>query len=168
MWRRTSRQEAVCPYFQRCGGCHYQHISYERQLEYKTGILRETLQRIAKIELMAEIELHPSPPWNYRNRTRLRVQTEPEFALGYNRFGSHEFLAVQECPISSPLINRVIARLLALKGASVRREWQRLSCLPMPPMSVCWHGRSAAGTLTGRIWSVGQSPCEGRYPQSRD
>jgi 23S rRNA (uracil1939-C5)-methyltransferase len=114
--RSAERVEAACPYFQRCGGCHYQHISYERQLEYKAGILRETLQRIAKIELKAEIELHPSPAWNYRNRTRLRVQTAPEFALGYYRFGSHEFLAVQECPISSPLINRVMARLLALKG----------------------------------------------------
>jgi 23S rRNA (uracil1939-C5)-methyltransferase len=114
--RSAERVEAACPYFQRCGGCHYQHIPYARQLEYKAGILRETLQRIAKIELNAEIKLHPSPPWNYRNRTRLRVQTAPEFALGYYRFGSHEFLAVQECPISSPLINRVMARFLALKG----------------------------------------------------
>lgn len=114
--RSPERVEATCQYFQRCGGCQYQHISYERQLEYKAGILRETLQRIAKIELKAEITLHPSPPWNYRNRTRLQVQATPEFALGYFRFGSHEFLSVRECPISSPLINRVIARLLELRG----------------------------------------------------
>lgn len=114
--RSPERVEATCQYFQRCGGCQYQHISYERQLEYKAGILRETLQRIAKIELKAEITLHPSPPWNYRNRTRLQVQATPEFALGYFRFGSHESLSVRECPISSPLINRVIARLLELRG----------------------------------------------------
>ena len=80
------RVEARCPYFQQCGGCHYQHIPYERQLEFKAGILRETLQRIAKIELKSEIRLHASPPWNYRNRTRLQVRTVPEFALGYFRF----------------------------------------------------------------------------------
>jgi 23S rRNA (uracil1939-C5)-methyltransferase len=73
------------------------------------------LQRIAKIELKSEIRLHASPPWNYRNRTRLQVRTAP-FALGYFRFGSHEFLPVRECPISSPLINRVMARLLELGG----------------------------------------------------
>ena len=73
------RVEARCPYFRQCGGCHYQHIPYERQLEFKAGILRETLQRIAKIELKSEIRLHASPPWNYRNRTRLQVQTAPEF-----------------------------------------------------------------------------------------
>jgi 23S rRNA (uracil1939-C5)-methyltransferase len=105
-----------CPYFQQCGGCHYQHIPYERQLEFKAQILRETLQRIAKIELKDEIRQHPSPPWSYRNRTRLQVRTDPQFALGYYRFGSREFLPVRECPISSPLINRVIARLTELGG----------------------------------------------------
>jgi 23S rRNA (uracil1939-C5)-methyltransferase len=110
------RVEARCPYFRQCGGCHYQHIPYARQLEFKSAILRETLQRIAKIELKSEIRLHASPPWNYRNRTRLRVQTAPEFALGYFRFGSHDFLPVRECPISSPLLNRVMARLLELRG----------------------------------------------------
>jgi 23S rRNA (uracil1939-C5)-methyltransferase len=110
------RVEARCPYFRQCGGCHYQHIPYERQLDFKAGILRETLQRIAKIELKSEIRLHASPQWNYRNRTRLQVRTAPEFALGYFRFGSHEFLPVRECPISSPLLNRVMARLLELRG----------------------------------------------------
>ena len=123
------RVDGRCPYFQQCGGCHYQHIPYERQLEFKAEILRETLQRIAKIELKSEIRLHASPPWSYRNRTRLQVRTAPEFppqtgksgrsgdhALGYFRFGSHEFLPVRECPISSPLINRVMARLLELGG----------------------------------------------------
>jgi 23S rRNA (uracil1939-C5)-methyltransferase len=125
------RVEARCPYFRQCGGCHYQHISYERQLEFKAEILRETLQRIAKIELKSELRLHASPPWNYRNRTRLQVRTAPEFppqtgktgrsggpgfALGYFQFGSHEFLPVRECPISSPLLNRVMVRLLELRG----------------------------------------------------
>lgn len=110
------RIAARCPYFQTCGGCHYQHIAYERQLEFKGGILRETLQRIAKIELRSEIRLHGSPAWNYRNRTRLQVRTAPEFALGYFKIGSHQFLTIGECPISSPLLNRVIARLLELRG----------------------------------------------------
>ncbi len=95
-----------CPYFQHCGGCHYQHASYEHQLEIKAAILKENLRRIAKLELPIDLS-HPSPALNYRNRTRLRVQTS-EFALGYYKFGSHELLPVEQCPISSPLINRAI------------------------------------------------------------
>ena len=110
------RVKAHCRYFEQCGGCHYQHIPYQRQLEFKAAILRETLHRVAKIDLKSEIRLHPSPPWNYRNRVRLQVQTAPEFALGYFQFGSHKFLPVRECPITSPLINRIMARLLELHG----------------------------------------------------
>jgi 23S rRNA (uracil1939-C5)-methyltransferase len=100
-----------CPHFTRCGGCHYQHAAYDHQLEIKKEILRENLRRIAKLELQCEIQLHPSPPWNYRNRSRLQVRTQPNFAAGYFKFASHELLPVEQCPISSPLINRGIAAL---------------------------------------------------------
>lgn len=102
------RVQAPCPYFHRCGGCHYQHSTYEHQLEIKAAIFRETLLRTGKIELPCELKIHPSPAWNYRNRTRLKVQHEPEFALGYYRFRSHDLLPIERCPISSPLINQAI------------------------------------------------------------
>jgi 23S rRNA (uracil1939-C5)-methyltransferase len=100
-----------CPHFTRCGGCHYQHTTYEQQLEIKKEILRESLRRLAKLDLPFDIEVHRSPPWNYRNRSRLQVQVSPAFAAGYFRLASHDLLAVEECPISSPLINRGIAAL---------------------------------------------------------
>ena len=56
------RIEPRCPYFQRCGGCHYQHTSYEHQLEIKAAILKENLRRIAKVELDIELKVHPPPP----------------------------------------------------------------------------------------------------------
>jgi 23S rRNA (uracil1939-C5)-methyltransferase len=105
------RVSPPCPHFGRCGGCHYQHTTYEHQLEIKKEILLENLRRIAKLELQCEIEVHPSPPWNYRNRSRLQVRARPDFAAGYFKFNSHELLPVEECPISSPLINRGIASL---------------------------------------------------------
>ena len=102
------RVQPGCPYFMRCGGCHYQHASYTHQLKAKSDILLETLRRTAKIELPCELRIHASPEWNYRNRTRLKVQTTPEFALGYYKFRSHHLLPVERCPISSSLINRAI------------------------------------------------------------
>ena len=101
----------ACPYFGQCGGCHYQHSSYEHQLKIKKEILRETLRRTARLDLQTEIEVHPSPPWNYRNRSRLQLQTQPAFAAGYFKLASHELLPVEQCPISSLLISRGIAAL---------------------------------------------------------
>jgi 23S rRNA (uracil1939-C5)-methyltransferase len=109
----AERIEAKCSYFQRCGGCHYQHTSYEHQVAIKTAILKENLRRLAKLELTSEIEVHASPPWNYRNRTRLQVRPDG-FTLGYFKGSSHEVLAVEQCPISSPLINRAIEALWKL------------------------------------------------------
>jgi 23S rRNA (uracil1939-C5)-methyltransferase len=106
-----------CQYFHRCGGCHYQHTDYEYQLEIKASVLRENLRRIAKLELDTELHIHPSPPWNYRNRSRFKVRTAPEFAIGYYKFNSHELLAVEECPISSPLIYRALTALWMLGRA---------------------------------------------------
>ena len=106
----AQRIEPQCPYFHKCGGCQYQHAKYEHQLEIKTAILKENLRRIAKLEI-DEVNVVPSPQWNYRNRTRLKVQSRPEFALGYYRFNSHELLPVEQCPISSPLINEAIRAL---------------------------------------------------------
>jgi 23S rRNA (uracil1939-C5)-methyltransferase len=103
------RVAAECRYFGRCGGCQYQHIDYNGQLRFKAEILRETLRRTAKLELQAEIQLHPSEPWHYRNRTRVRVEHEPAFALGYFVANSHKLLPVESCPISSPLINSSIS-----------------------------------------------------------
>lgn len=105
------RVQPECPYFGRCGGCHYQHADYAYQLEIKKEILRESLRRIAKIDLRCELQAHASPRWNYRNRSRMQVRTTPEFCAGYFKLASHEVLAVEACPISSPLINRGIAAL---------------------------------------------------------
>jgi 23S rRNA (uracil1939-C5)-methyltransferase len=108
-----------CQYFQRCGGCQYQHASYEHQLRIKAEILRETLRRTAKVELPCELQIHAASEgeWVYRNRTRLKVRAAPEFALGYYQSRSHELLPVEQCPISSPLINRAIASVWELGRA---------------------------------------------------
>jgi 23S rRNA (uracil1939-C5)-methyltransferase len=112
-----ARVEAACPYFGQCGGCHYQHTGYPVQLEMKRAILRETLQRIAKFDWSNEIATHSAEPWNYRNRTRMKVRVGEHFALGYHRNSSHNLLPVKQCPISSPAINRVVQHLWELGEA---------------------------------------------------
>lgn len=113
------RTAAPCPYFASCGGCHYQHTSYEEQLRLKVEILREQLRRTAKLAVEIPIETHASPPLSYRNRTRFHLRQEPQFEIGYFRHGSRELLPVTECPISSPLINRALHHLWKLGKAGV-------------------------------------------------
>ena len=126
------RLEPRCPYFARCGGCHYQHATYEEQLRLKSDILRETLRRTAKLDWTGEIRVHSAEPWNYRNRTRMKIgragtPTPADFSLGYYRLGTHELLPVEECPISSPLINRAVQAVWELgRGEQIGPELTEL------------------------------------------
>jgi 23S rRNA (uracil1939-C5)-methyltransferase len=108
-WNSQSpeRIEAPCPVFTRCGGCHYQHIPYLKQLEAKQEILRETLRRIGKIDWTGEIACVSGEAWGYRNRTQLRIdKTGPRPELGFFEAGSHRLVDVAECPVNSPALNR--------------------------------------------------------------
>ncbi|HEX8292107.1 MAG TPA: TRAM domain-containing protein, partial [Pyrinomonadaceae bacterium] len=42
------RVEPPCPYFGRCGGCDFQQLSYEAQLDAKAEIIRDSLRRVAR------------------------------------------------------------------------------------------------------------------------
>jgi len=109
----TTRTSPACPYFGRCGGCHYQHAEYAAQLEMKKAILRESLER-GRLKNLPEIASVSGEPWGYRNRIRLLVQSRPEFALCYRKRSSHASLAISACPIAAPLLQRAIA---AVSGA---------------------------------------------------
>jgi len=98
----------ACPYFGRCGGCHYQHASYETQLALKRDILAETLRRVGKIEPPEEIRVIAAEPWHYRNRAQFHVAGAE---LGYVEAHSNRLCPIERCPISSPRINLSIATL---------------------------------------------------------
>ena len=84
-----------CPYFQRCGGCQYQHIDYPAQLEQKREILREVLQRVGKIEFAGEIGVISGEPWQYRNRVQLHVEGGK---VGYFAQGSRDLCRNRSLP----------------------------------------------------------------------
>jgi 23S rRNA (uracil1939-C5)-methyltransferase len=106
--KSADRVMPECEYFGRCGGCQYQHISYEGQLAAKQAILGETLERVGKLKELPEIAVIAGKPWGYRNRAQFHVQNGK---LGYLERGSHKLCAIESCPISSPMINRAIASL---------------------------------------------------------
>jgi len=95
-----------CPYFMRCGGCHYQHAPYEMQLALKRGILEDQLRRIGKLTPPGEIATVAGEPWGYRNRVQLHLAGG---ALGYRQAQSRKLCPIETCPIGSPAINRAVA-----------------------------------------------------------
>jgi 23S rRNA (uracil1939-C5)-methyltransferase len=107
------RVDPPCPYFGRCGGCHYQHLEPELQSAGKQQILRETLRRLGGIDWKGDIPLHSGPPWNYRNQAQFKVALYPggRVELGFFEAQSHRVYPVDACLIVSPRLNAVLEEL---------------------------------------------------------
>jgi len=132
------RVEPLCPYFSRCGGCQYQHLSYEAQLRIKKGQVRETFERIGKIAAPPVRGIIPSPlPFNYRGKAEFHGIPAPGgFHLGFMDGSGGALVEVDRCAIIDESINTELANLrqrLALGNTpSGRRRYILWSGVPYP------------------------------------
>jgi len=105
------RGKARCPHFQKCGGCHYQHIPAAEQLRLKKEILRETLARLGGVSWEGGIEEHSAEPYGYRNRAQWAVRSGMPRALGYFLPESSTILPIDECPVLSSRLSETFTQL---------------------------------------------------------
>jgi len=104
-----NRVAPQCPYFGRCGGCAYQHIDYQHQLEIKWRQVRDALQRIGKQKDVPMRPIIPSPrQYVYRNRITVHAL---DGVIGFFRRDSHRLIDVECCPISRDEVNQALAKL---------------------------------------------------------
>ncbi len=100
------RIAARCPYFGACGGCHYQNLPYEKQLQAKAEILRDQLQRIGKLDDPPVQPTVPSPDlWNYRNH--MRFQLTEDGTLGFvsaKTAVGQRVIPISECHLPAELL----------------------------------------------------------------
>jgi len=111
------RGKAKCAHFQKCGGCHYQHIPAAEQLRLKNGILRETLSRLGGVSWDGVIVEHSAEPYGYRNRAQWAVRSGMPRALGYFLPGSSVIAPIDECPVLSPCLAHTFAQLQEMARA---------------------------------------------------
>lgn len=114
-----------CKHFGECGGCHYQNLPYEKQLEIKTEILRDQLTRIGKIENPPVQLMVACPnPWNYRNHAQFSLSKNG--ILGFIRSldgpsPSKSILEITECHLPESPINDFWPQLEFEPGTDIER-----------------------------------------------
>ncbi len=136
------RVAAPCPYSGYCGGCKWQFLDYEKQLDYKRRHVTESLEHIAGI---SDAPVHPTLPsparFGYRNKMEfscadrrwrlphemaLELEREKvedaEFALGLHVPGTfHKVLDINACLLQPSLGNAIL---------SEARDYMKASGLP--------------------------------------
>ena len=78
------RERPVCPYYQRCGGCQYQHLTYAEECRLKEEQVREAFRRVARMPDAPIRPIRPSPrDYGYRNRITVHAEAERLAFVGW-------------------------------------------------------------------------------------
>ena len=119
--RSGARVEPPCPHFGpgRCGGCHWQHIDYAHQLEFKRAVVVDQLERVGRLRSPVVHPTLPSPsPWGYR--AYLTLTPTPDGRLGIVGDDNRQVIPVDVCHILHPALAELLGQL-DLEGLPARR-----------------------------------------------
>ena len=104
------RVKPFCPIHNVCGGCGWQYVDYDFQLEQKRNIVFETIKKITGREIEVKPVLSSPKIREFRSKIQYPVsQTKVSKRLlaGYYKKGSHELVNVKFCPIQPKIIDKI-------------------------------------------------------------
>lgn len=101
-----------CPVAESCGGCDVMHLSRAAELEQKSRMLAETLERVGGVEVEPAPLLTAGESHGYRSRVRFHVGQHGK--LGFFARGTHQLVEVPGCHVADPRINQALAQLRRL------------------------------------------------------
>ena len=107
----ASRVESDCPYFAKCGGCVWRHISYEEECKIKAQKVRDAVERIGGIE---NAEFKPIIACDNINRYRNKAQypigldKDGNVIIGFYSFHSHRIIDCDDCILQPEIFTDVV------------------------------------------------------------
>lgn len=114
----AQRQDPPCKIFKVCGGCQWQHIAYDFQLQAKQDIVRQAIKHIGGLNpdlvlpaLAAQNNLH------YRNKAQFPVRhphDSTRIIAGYYGQGSHKLINVKHCPVQPAALDEMLEAVKAI------------------------------------------------------
>jgi len=101
-----------CPVHKKCGGCHYQGISYEEQLKIKEKMIGKLMSKYCKVYPIIGMD----DPYHYRNKVHAVFDRDRRGNIisGVYREGTHEVVPVESCMIEDQLADKIIGTIRKL------------------------------------------------------
>jgi 23S rRNA (uracil-5-)-methyltransferase RumA len=108
-------RDKACKSFGECGGCSYQTMSYENQLEMKKDQVKRLIDQVCQDYTFEEI-LESPVEWGYRNKMEFSFGDEFKngpLALGLHKKGSfHDIITADDCAIVDKDFNLILSCVL--------------------------------------------------------
>jgi len=144
----TGRDEAPCPYYARCGGCQYQHLTYAEECRLKEKQVREAFARVGKLPDAPILPMIASPnPYGYRNRITVHAESG---RVGFRSVSGRELVDIRECLLARPDVNAQLARLRE-KGNRLADGHYSLRDATVPPSGFFQANHDLRGPLRDLI-----------------
>ncbi len=101
------RRPPYCQKFQKCGGCHMQHVKYSDQLKIKHEILRSIFHKLSDEECAIKPVLPSPKSFNYRSRARLfPFVSKRQCGIGFYKEGTKRVEPLSHCPVLNEGLNK--------------------------------------------------------------
>lgn len=115
-----------CAHYDRCGGCSFQHLDADKQIQAKQSIMIDQMKRIGKLE---DFDVWPAltgPHWGYRHRARLGVKNvfkKGRVLVGFREKGSPYLAELDSCPVLHPRVgNHLLDLSDMIAGLSINQQ----------------------------------------------
>lgn len=102
------RINSICPYYKECGGCQFQHISYEAELAVKHEYLVNLFKNFKDIKI-PKVNSIPNP-YYYRNKCQMtyKLSKSKNVVCGFYEEGTHKIVPVVDCKIQAQKATEII------------------------------------------------------------
>lgn len=113
------RVEALCPYYNECGGCQLMHIDYNEQLNYKKNKVKDIIYKYVKEDIVVR-DIIESKQIRYRNKITFQVGDQ----IGFYKKSSNELVAIDDCLLAD---NKIIDKLKNI-SSTIRKNKLVIKC----------------------------------------
>lgn len=118
--KSKNRVVPPCPVYDTCGGCQLQHLSYEKQLEFKVSLLRQALEKFKpagykNYKILSTLGM--KTPWQYRNKAQFQLRKNPQTQkaeAGLYQPNSHQLVPIDNCLVQEETTQKVMNKVVEL------------------------------------------------------
>lgn len=98
------RVNSICPYYEKCGGCNFGNIKYEKELKYKTNKVKDLITKYTGLNNVVK-DISYVNEYSYRNKVILHGKNNQ---LGLYEEKSNKIVEIDKCLLVNSKINELI------------------------------------------------------------